>query len=511
MGTARHARRALIAAATALLCFVVVFAAAGNSVRSVVSGAFGKSEEIRVARATLAQAVTLQLDEETGVRGSMATGQRGFLEPYHLGRTQLPRTLADLQKQVDALRSPDASRHARRLLALNHEWTTGVARPLLVLPPSNALREQQRGKVLVDRFRTEAAALDAVLDRRRIAVNDAMQSAIWRVGTYVLFSILVIAALAAGLVAVQLHFLDRLERERARADDERLRAGRLQTAYETEKRIADKLQSALFQRPLPSTPGLELSATYAPAEEETRVGGDWYDVLEIPGDRVFFAIGDVAGHGIDAAVAMNRARHALISAAMRASDPRAILAHANEELHRDGIAMVTAVAGFANYRTYEFDLAVAGHPPPLLLEPSRPPRLLSCGGLPLGVASADSYTTQHVQTVPGSAMVLYTDGAIEHSRDPLAGERILIDAATTSARDREYARTIYDEIFSSRRLHDDVAILTVGFPAVASAAHARTGSDAALPARTLRNAREASAEPSPRARRQTLGDLEAAS
>jgi len=90
MGTARHARRALIAAAAALLCFVAVFAAAGNSVRAVVSGAFQKSEDIRTARALPARAVTLQLDEETGARGSIATGQRSFLEPYHLAGAQLP-------------------------------------------------------------------------------------------------------------------------------------------------------------------------------------------------------------------------------------------------------------------------------------------------------------------------------------------------------------------------------------------------------------------------------------
>ncbi|HKU81068.1 MAG TPA: CHASE3 domain-containing protein, partial [Candidatus Tumulicola sp.] len=350
MGTARHARRALIAAAAALLCFVAVFAAAGNSVRAVVSGAFTKSEEIRAAQASLAQAVTLQLDEETGVRGSLATGQVSFLEPYHLGRTQLPVALAALQERVGVLGLPEASRHARTLAALNREWTAAVARPLLTLPPSNGLREQRRGKTLVDRFRAEAASLDAILNRRRIAVNDAMQAAIWRVGTYVLVSVLVIAGLALGLVALQLRFLDRLERERARADEERLRASRMQAAYETEKRIADKLQGALFQRPLPATSGLELSATYAPAEEETRVGGDWYDVLELPGDRIFFAIGDVAGHGIDAAVAMNRARHALVSAAMRAGESRGVLTHANEELCRDGTVMVTAIAGFANYR-----------------------------------------------------------------------------------------------------------------------------------------------------------------
>lgn len=467
MGTARHARRALIGAAAALLCFVAIFAVAGYSVRTVVADAFHRSETIRAAQAALAQAVTLQLDEQTGVRESIATGRHRLLDPDHLGLTQLPRTLADLRAQVDALRSPQASRVARNLASLNREWTAAVTAPLAASTPVNTGRAQRRSTALVERFRSEAAALDATLNRRRLAVNDDMQAAIWHVGTYVLLSVLFIAGLATGMVALQLRFLDRLKLERSRADDEHVRASRLKAAYETEKRIAEKLQSALVQRPLPATPGLELSATYVPAEEETRVGGDWYDVLELAGDRVFFAIGDVAGHGIDAAVAMNRARHALVSAAMLAADPHAVLARANEELYRDGIVMVTAIAGFADYRAYAFDFAVAGHPPPLLLEPSRPARLLAYGGLPLGVAGSDSYATQHVQTLPGATMVLYTDGAIEHSRDPLSGERILIDAAAGAVASKERAQAIYDAIFSSRRLHDDVAILTIGFPAAA--------------------------------------------
>jgi hypothetical protein len=127
--------------------------------------------------------------------------------------------------------------------------------------------------------------------------------------------------------------------------------------------------------------------------------------------------------------------------------------------------MVTAVAGFADARTYEFVYATAGHPPPVLLEPKRPPRLLDFGGLPLGVTGESHYTTYRIQTVPGAILVLYTDGAVEHSHDVIEGEAILLAAAAQVAEHPETdpASVIHNAIFAGRPAGDDVAILTVGF------------------------------------------------
>ncbi len=126
--------------------------------------------------------------------------------------------------------------------------------------------------------------------------------------------------------------------------------------------------------------------------------------------------------------------------------------------------MVTAVAGFADSRTYEFVYSTAGHPPPLLLEPGRGPRLLACGGLPLGILSAN-YSTYRVQTVPGAMLVLYTDGAVEHSRNVIEGEKLLLEAAAQAVdrRDADAATVIHNAIFQGRPVGDDVAILTIGF------------------------------------------------
>ncbi len=235
--------------------------------------------------------------------------------------------------------------------------------------------------------------------------------------------------------------------------------------YEAEKRVADKLQGAFAQRPLPALPALSLSASYVPATEDTLVGGDWYDAIELPSHRIFFAIGDVAGHGIDAAITMNRTRYALVSSAWREPNPAVVLRNVNQELLREDAPMVTAVAGFADATTYEIAYSCAGHPPPVLLEPGSPPRLLEIGGPPLNVFESSEYTTFRIQTVPGALLVLYTDGAIEHSKNILEGEALLLSVIASLA-DRVHASPasfIHDAIFRGRNVGDDVAILTIRF------------------------------------------------
>jgi serine phosphatase RsbU (regulator of sigma subunit) len=235
--------------------------------------------------------------------------------------------------------------------------------------------------------------------------------------------------------------------------------------YEVEKRIADKLQGAFAQRALPALPALTLSATYVPATEDTKVGGDWYDAVELSADRLFFAIGDVTGHGIDAAIAMNRSRYALVSSALREPDPALVLTYVNEELMREGAPMVTALAGFVDSSTHTIVYSCAGHPPPILLEPGCSPRLLDIGGPPLSVLERPEYTTFRIQTVAGALLVLYTDGVIEHSKNILEGEALLL-SVTASLADRAPAAPasfIYNAIFTGRSVGDDVAILTIGF------------------------------------------------
>lgn len=463
-------------AAIALAVVLPFFVTGGLVVRSLVAHSFLTTRETHATRALAFDSLKFQLDEETGLRGYAATGDRLFLDPYRSGRANLGSALAKLRSGLSALGRPDAVSAADDAAAANADWVGTVAKPFLNSRSGRPESLAVHGKALVDRFRVDIERIDAVLTTLENAANDDASRAIDRVGSFLIAAFVLILGLAVAFVMQQTRLVARLDDERRQAESDNRRADALAVAYSTEKRIADTLQEAFSQRRLPSLPALRLSATYTPASEETRVGGDWYDAVELPGDQVLFAVGDVAGHGIEAAVTMSQARRALIASSMLDTDPAAVLSRVNAELLRERAPMVTAVAGFADARTYEFVYSSAGHPPPILIEPGRPPRLLEFGGPPLGVVEDAQYVTHRIQSVPHAMLVLYTDGAIEHSHDVFEGEALLLGAADKAAEAAtgDPATAIHNAIFETRAVGDDVAILTVSFAGERDASVDRT-------------------------------------
>lgn len=453
-----QARRSLYLIIALLAVVLPLLIGAGFVVRGLVANAFAVVGQTRAAREQSLALLRLQLDEETGIRGFAAVHDRLFLEPYTAARGQFNDTAVPLRDAVNKLRLVTALSAIADARATNATWIETVATPLLGVHVAHPSLIQRRGKNLVDRFRADIATVNSTLLLREQAVNGDADRAINRILLLVVGAVVFIGLLAAVFFRQQSGLASRLEAER-------LRSVELSIAYATEKRIADTLQGAFSQRPLPSVPMLRFSAMYVPATDEAKVGGDWYDALELANERVLFAIGDVAGHGLDAAVAMSRARQALITSALLEADPASVLERVNRELVRERAPMVTAVVGFADSRSYEFIYAIAGHPPPLLLEPGRAPQILECGALPLATMATVEYRSYRVQTVPGAMLVLYTDGAVEHSRDVLAGEEMLVDAVARARADPtvEPATAIHRAIFEGRPAGDDVAILTIGF------------------------------------------------
>jgi serine phosphatase RsbU (regulator of sigma subunit) len=448
-----------------LVLVVPILLGGGYVVSRVLRHSFDTSDSRRAARTLNFTLLKDQLDEETGVRGYTSIPEPRFLEPYDAARAEFPAKASQLRARLAFLRIPGTQAMLDDAIAANEEWLTTVARPLLSAPHgAEAGVLQFRGKALVDRFRADSDRLDEALVAREGADNRATQAAIDNVSTLVLFAVLLIVVIAAASSVAQARLSARLEAARRRAESEARANLELRTAFETEKRIADTLQSAFAQHPLPVVPTLSFSATYIPATDEAKVGGDWYDAVELPKGRVLFSLGDVEGHGIEAAVNMSRARQALISSALVDPDPAQVLRRVNGQLLTSG-RMATAVAGYADAASYEFVYATAGHPPPLLLLPGRAPVLLECGGLPLGVMDGCAYRTRRVQAVPGAVLVLYTDGAVEHSRNVIEGEALLMQAARTALENNQsdLAASIRTEIFGGRPVGDDVAILTIGF------------------------------------------------
>ncbi|HEX3550111.1 MAG TPA: PP2C family protein-serine/threonine phosphatase [Candidatus Elarobacter sp.] len=267
-------------------------------------------------------------------------------------------------------------------------------------------------------------------------------------------SLLVAVAIAAGGLyygARQATMSRRVDAQTRRADDEH--------------RIAEQLQQAFLQQQLPSLSNLGFSATYLPASHESNVGGDWYDAFELPDGRIMFSMGDVAGHGVDAAVTMSRARQAIITAALQERDPGVVMARANLTLMLQDTKFATAICGYVDPRTLSVTYATAGHPPGILARPGGQVQILQYDGLPLGVAHDATYPTFTVASEDDALLVLYTDGIVEYDRDLAAGERRLLDAVRDVARRRldNPAAAIERAIFASYEPRDDVAIMTIAF------------------------------------------------
>lgn len=451
-------RRFIFPTVLAGLLLLALVLTGGFLIRQSATQAIDANERVRDARNLAAQALSIQLDQETGIRGYALTHATAFLEPYSRTIGALDPVLNRLATETAQLDIPDAAASIVHAQATHRRWLSDVADPQLSAHPPDSVAIEQEGKDLVDDFRADISRIDALLRAREDRIAADTRAAIGRINVLITLVSLIVIGAAGGYGMVEYRAAAQLSKEQERATA-------LEAAYVAEKRIADTLQEAFTQRPLPELPTLRFSATYVPATELTRVGGDWYDALELPEHRVLFAIGDVTGHGIDAAVTMNRTRQALISSALLDPDPASLLDRLNRDAIAEGGPIVTAITGYADATTYEFVYAIAGHPPPVLLEPGRRPRMLDCGSVPLGADASISYQTRRVQTVPGATLVLYTDGAVEHSRDVIEGEALLLSAVeqAAAAAPPDPAEFIQRAIFDGRAVRDDVAILTIGF------------------------------------------------
>jgi sigma-B regulation protein RsbU (phosphoserine phosphatase) len=188
---------------------------------------------------------------------------------------------------------------------------------------------------------------------------------------------------------------------------------------ERERNLAETLQRSLLPHVLPSAAGLHLTARYLPRGAEGPVGGDFYDALVLPGERVGLAIGDVAGKGLGAAALMGQVRAALHAYALIDPDPAAVI----ERLDRFVSAMdATATAMFVTIGADgAMEIASAGHPPAVVVDASGHARLIT-GALspPLGagVTNRPGEAEPHFLP-PGGRLLLYTDGLVERRDERL--------------------------------------------------------------------------------------------
>jgi PAS domain S-box-containing protein len=205
--------------------------------------------------------------------------------------------------------------------------------------------------------------------------------------------------------------------DRREYEDELLRASR------REHEIGLRLQRSLLSGALEATDGCEIEAIYRPAVRDMEVGGDWYDAFWLDeGRTIGLVVGDVVGHGVDAAATMGQLRSAVRALASTGVTPCALLERLNEYSLRYGVGkMCTLVYAELGVTTGLLTFACAGHPPPLLAVPGQEPRFAWGGrSTPLNAFTGESGCDEDTESLPpGSTVVLYTDGLVERRSQPL--------------------------------------------------------------------------------------------
>lgn len=261
--------------------------------------------------------------------------------------------------------------------------------------------------------------------------------------------------------------------------------------YRREHERALILQRSLLPPGDPEASGLDIACRYLPGNAATEVGGDWFDVIALPGHRTALVVGDVMGRGLRAAVAMGELRTAVRTLALLDLEPAEVLSALDEiarglgtpggvqqatrtaRQSRDAdlseVYLATCVYAVYDSVTRRCTFANAGHLPPVLVEPGESALMLDVPpGMPLGVGG-EPFEEVEVELPEGSLLALYTDGLVESRDHPLdEGLQAFIGALRDPARPLE---DVCDTVLNTLDTHhgeDDIALLMArvqGLPA----------------------------------------------
>jgi len=189
--------------------------------------------------------------------------------------------------------------------------------------------------------------------------------------------------------------------------------------YAHEHRTALVLQQALLAAPRPPHPDVKTASRYLPTGADIEIGGDWYDTVALPGGKTLLVVGDVMGHGFEAAAAMSEYRSLLRTLALQSDQPEWILTEAERIADALAFARVaTCLVAVVDPATRTCRFANAGHMPPLLVRPNGGCELVRVPvDPPLGVGPRLGGSTGHQQSSipfePGATLLFYTDGLVE--------------------------------------------------------------------------------------------------
>jgi sigma-B regulation protein RsbU (phosphoserine phosphatase) len=227
------------------------------------------------------------------------------------------------------------------------------------------------------------------------------------------------------------------------------------TQLEADQVAARQIQQTLIPAEIDKLPGYEIETFYKPLRD---VGGDYFDVIELPDNRTLFAVADVSGKGMPAALLAANIQALVRSIAGAGADPLALAAQMNRHLSRytPSDRFATAVFIVLNRETGELAYVNAGHNAPILFG-SGSARSLDATGIPLGLFSQAAYTAGAALLPPGGALLVFTDGLTDSIPGDNPEARLRQALARDSGRSMQVLKSLVDPNFNE----DDVTILLV--------------------------------------------------
>ena len=310
-----------------------------------------------------------------------------------------------------------------------------------------------------------AATKDAVvLDR--VDSTTVANPILWEKGIKVMLGL---PLLRDDKVLGVLH-VGRLENRPFGADDTELLkivADRVAGAIQTQQLAIERATTLLLERSLepgtlPRCPGLSFATRYVAAEGRT-VGGDWFDLFTLPSGQLWIVVGDVAGHGLQAAVVMGRLRSALRAYTLLDAPPEHVLDLVDRKVNHFEIGTIATVACAVFDPPYDtMTVALAGHPPPVVAVPGLPASFAEVApSPPIGTHLTHQRTSTTITLAPDAVVAFYTDGLIERRGESLdIGLERLREAISPGAPDR-VAHEIMRHLVGSRMPEDDIALVVV--------------------------------------------------
>ena len=389
----------------------------------------------------------LQIDEETGIRGFLASGQRGYLEPYYSAEKQFAPIFDDMARF-----NRDSGFQAEQpllgeLRSTHDSWQRNVAAVLIAHPDApDALDQLRRGKAALDAMRDDFGQLTMLYHGEAFTAEKEAESLLFQSAFFTSALILLFGALAIIADIVR---------------------SRTQAALERERVVADTLQQA-FLSGWDSLPYVRIGTAYVSATRDAAVGGDLFDVYRLDEHRSSVLVADVSGKGLNAAVETARVKYSVRSFAEENNDPAVVLTKFNRAFARSAVdpeSFVTVFLGILDDRDMSLSFASAGHAQSFLRRGDHVRRLEVTGPV-IGLTATSEFGVERVMLKSQDMLVLATDGLTEarNSAGVLLGEEGAVRWIRDGSPDPDrFAADLVKRVtrFAGGRIADDFALLVI--------------------------------------------------